>query len=80
MCPVGTVGTQLRIITAEFRGTAQLIDFTGIYPGMPLQVFNCSVSEWMALVAVYGQSNVLLLLFDVTNQMLKQAPWDAIGC
>ena len=40
VCPVGTVGTQLPIITAETRGTAQLIDFTGIYSGMPLQVFK----------------------------------------
>ena len=40
VCPVGAVETQLPIITAEFRGTAQLIDFTGIYPGMPLQVFK----------------------------------------
>ena len=45
VCPVGTVGAQLPIITAEFRGTAQLIDFTGIYPGMPLQVFKSDLKK-----------------------------------
>ena len=32
VCPVETVGAPLLIITQKTRGTAQFIDFTGIYP------------------------------------------------